>query len=157
LRITAGGDNNPASGDLNLERKQCATGAGPAGALTSIRFVTGAMCPADQKSAIVAEEFVRPPIERCPGMDAVVDIGVVAPVDVHDEAFNNPVAPENVKFRGAARRDFGMRRRPHGDGLHRISSSAARFHREDGIGISAPLVVFSKDDRALRNWDFWPS
>jgi hypothetical protein len=50
-----------------------------------------------------------------------------------------------------------MRRRPHGDGLHRISSSAARFHREDGIGISAPLVVFSKDDRALRNWDFWPS
>lgn len=105
--VRVGGNNNPIAGDLGVKRKQCAARAGSAGALARIRFVKGAMGPADQKSAIVAEELVRPPIERCPGMDAMVDIGVVAAAEVHHEAFDKPLAPENVKFRRAAGRNFG--------------------------------------------------
>ncbi len=56
------------------------------------------MSPAGQKSAVVVEELVRPPIEGCTGMGAVVDIGVIAPAEVHDEAFDKPLAPENVKL-----------------------------------------------------------
>ena len=67
LRITAGGDDNPIAGDLDLERKQCATDAGPAGAFTGIRFVRGAVGSAGQKSTVVAQELVRPPIERRSG------------------------------------------------------------------------------------------
>ena len=68
------------------------------------------MCSAHQESAVVAEELVRPPIERCPGVDTVVDVGVVAAAEIHYEAFDEPLAPENVKFRGASGRDRVQRR-----------------------------------------------
>jgi hypothetical protein len=68
------------------------------------------MGPAGQKSSVVAEELVRPPIERCSGMDAIVDIGVVASSKVHHEAFDKPLAPENVKFCGVAGPDLVQRR-----------------------------------------------
>jgi hypothetical protein len=110
LRITAGGDDNPIAGDLDLERKQCATDAGPAGAFTGIRLEKGAMGPAGQKSAVVAEELIRPPIERRSGMDAIVDVAVVAPAEVHHEGFDKPLAPENVKFFGVAGPDLVQRR-----------------------------------------------
>ena len=108
-----GGNNNPTAGDFNLEWKQGAARAGSTRAFTCIRFVTGAVRPAGQKSAIVVEEFIRPPIERCSGMGAIVDISIVVPAEVYDEAFDKPLAPANMKFRGVARRDFVTRRRPH--------------------------------------------
>jgi len=64
-------------------------------------------------------------------MDAVVNIGVVIPAEVHHEAFDQPLPPENVKFPGMAWWDFAQRRRPHG----RMSSliNPNRFHCKDGI------------------------
>ncbi|MBA3762157.1 MAG: hypothetical protein H0X04_02285 [Chthoniobacterales bacterium] len=56
LRIAVGGDNNSVAGDLNVERKQCATTAGTTGAFTGFRFVKGAVGPADQKAALVVED-----------------------------------------------------------------------------------------------------
>ena len=111
--VRVGGDNNPIASDLGVKRKKSAAAAGPAGAFTGIRFVKGAMGTTGQKSAIVAEKLVRPPVERCSGMDAIVDVSVVAPAKVHHETFDKPLPPENVKFRGAAGRDFAQRRRPH--------------------------------------------
>jgi len=59
------------------------------------------MSPTGQKSAVAAEELVGPPIEWCPGVDAIVDVSVVAAAEVHKKPFNESLAPENVKFRGA--------------------------------------------------------
>ena len=98
LLVPACSNNNPASHDFNVEWKECAASAGAAGAFTGLRLVTRAVGTADQKPLIVAEELVWPPIERCAGMDAIIDVGVVASVDVHDEAFNKTFTPENVKF-----------------------------------------------------------
>ena len=154
-RVTTGGDNNPVVGDLNPEWKQCAAAAGSAGAFTGIRLVKGAVGPAFEKSAVVAEELVRPPIERCSGMDAVVDIGVVASAEVNYETFDNPLSPENVKFRRAAGRDFAQRRRPNGRVRHWITRDPGRFHYEDEIGVRATLVGLDESARAIRNWYLW--
>jgi hypothetical protein len=56
------------------------------------------MSPADQKSPVLGKELVRPPIERCPSVDAIVDIGIVAPAEIYDEAFDKPLPPDNVKL-----------------------------------------------------------
>jgi hypothetical protein len=64
------------------------------------------MSAAGQKSAVVAEELVRPPIEGCASVDAIVDIGVVLSAEIYYEAFDEPLAPENVKLGGAPGRDL---------------------------------------------------
>jgi len=67
LRVTIGGDNDPIADDLGVKRKQCAADAGPAGAFTGMRFVEGTVGPAAQQPAVLIEELVQPPIERCSG------------------------------------------------------------------------------------------
>lgn len=84
-----------------MKRKQCATDARSAGAFAGIGFKKGAVRPASQKPVVVIEKLVRPPIKRCPGMDAIVDIRVIAPAEVHHEGLYQPFAPPNVKFRRA--------------------------------------------------------
>jgi len=134
-RVTVGGDNNPAPGRLNLERKECAASARPSGAFTAIWFVERTVGPADQKPVVLIEELVRPPVERCSSMDAIVYIGVVAAAEVDHEAFDKPLSPENVKFRGAAGRDFTQRCGPHGRMSRLIANHPSWFHREVGIGV----------------------
>lgn len=95
-------DNNPIASDFDLDRNQCAARARSAGAFTSVWFVKGAMRSAGQKSTIGTEEFVWPPIERCSGMRAIVDISMVTPAEIYDEALDKPVAPQNMKFRRVA-------------------------------------------------------
>ena len=153
LTVLGSRNNNSVASDLNLERKQCAASAWPSGAFTAIRFVKGAVGPTDQKPAVLIEELVRPPIKRCTGMDAIVDIGVVAPVEVHHKAFDKPLAPENVKFRGAAGRDFANRCGPHTVVSHCIISNPGWLHRENRIGVSATLVGLGKCARATFNLD----
>ncbi len=68
-------------------------------------------------------------------MDAIVDIGVGAPAEIYHEAFDQPLAPENVKFRGVAGRDFAERRGPHTRVNHEITSNPGRFHRDEEIGV----------------------
>jgi hypothetical protein len=118
---------------LDVKRKQCAADTRSVGAFTGIRLVKRAVCPAPQKSVVVGEELVRPPIERCAGMDAIVDIGVVAPTEVDDETFDKPLSPHNVKLRRSTRWDFSDRRRPHRGVSDWIPSSADRSHPEHGI------------------------
>ena len=67
MRVTAGGDDNPLFGHLNLELKEGAANARPTGAFTAIWFVEGTVGPADEQPAVVIEELVWPPIERCSG------------------------------------------------------------------------------------------
>ena len=57
--------------------------------------------------AVIAEEFVRPPIERCPRVDAMTNIGVIMSAEVDDEGFYHPFTPQNVKFERVAGRYFG--------------------------------------------------
>jgi hypothetical protein len=129
------GDYNPVAGDSNLEREQCATGAGPASAFTGIRFVKGAVSPTGQKPAILVEKLVRPPIERCSGMDAMVDITVIAPAEVHDEGFNKPLPPENVELDRATGGDFRQGRAPYGRVHRRIAGNVCLFHGEEGASV----------------------
>src|SRR5262249_37270350 len=93
------------------------------------------MSSAGQKSAVIVEKLVRPPIEGCTSMDAVVDIGVVLPAEVHNEAFDKPVAPANVKFRRVAGADLVQWRRPNARMLCCITTCSDRFHF--GIGARA--------------------
>jgi hypothetical protein len=67
LRVIVGGDNDPIADDLGVKSKQRAADTGPAGAFTGMRFVEETVGPADQQPAVVVEELVWPPIERCSG------------------------------------------------------------------------------------------
>jgi hypothetical protein len=55
----------------------------------------------------MTEELIRPPVERGSGMDAIVNIGIIASPEIHHEAFDRSLTPEDAEFRGATRRDFG--------------------------------------------------
>lgn len=98
MTIIFGGGNNPVIDESNVEREQRA-----AGAFTGIQFKKGAVSPAGQKSTVVVEELVRPPIERCSGMDAIVHIGVIVTTPVHYKTLYNPCTPEDVKFSPSGR------------------------------------------------------
>lgn len=112
------------------------------------------MRPAGQKSVVVVEELVRPPIERRSGMDAIVHIGVIVPADVHYEAFNEPLAPENVKFGGVAGRDLSQGRIPPGRVSHGITGDFRRFHCEDECRRLSNLVDIGENGRVTRTADF---
>src|SRR6476619_4233917 len=75
--VLTGGDQNPVICHVNVERKQRTARARSSGALASLWIEKRAMGSASQKAAIVVEEFVRPPVERCSGVVAVIDVGVV--------------------------------------------------------------------------------
>lgn len=107
MRITIGGDNDPATGDLNLQRKEGAAGAGPTSAFTRIRFVKGAVSPASQKLVIITEKLVRPPVERRTSVDTMVDIGVIPSIKIDDKRFDKSSSPEDVKLHRFTRRNFG--------------------------------------------------
>ena len=62
-------------------------------------------------------------------MGAIVHVGVVATAEVHGEAFHKPFAPDDVKLRRAAGRDFCERSGPHSIGVHRRQSFAGRARR----------------------------
>jgi hypothetical protein len=76
LRVKTGRDDNSIAGDSDVERKQCAADAGPAGAFTGIRFVKRAMGPAGQKSSVVAEELVRPQSSGVPRIAPIARAGL---------------------------------------------------------------------------------
>jgi hypothetical protein len=107
LRITIGGDNDPAAGDLNLQRKEGATGAGPTSAFTCIRFVKRSVSPASQKLVIITEKLVWPPVERRTSVDTIVDIGVIPSIKIDDERFDKSSSPHDVKLYRFARCNFG--------------------------------------------------
>jgi hypothetical protein len=66
-------------------------------------------------------------------MDAVIHIRVVAPVYVYGKAFDEPLVPEDVKFRGVAGQDFFERRRPRGRMGRGVSGEAGWFHGETTV------------------------
>ena len=68
-------------------------------------------------------------------MDAIVDITVIAPAEVHDEGFNKPLSPENVKLDRASGRDFGQGRAPYGRVNRRIAGNVCLFHGEEWAGV----------------------
>jgi hypothetical protein len=107
LRITIGGDNDPAAGDLNLQRKEGTAGAGPTSAFTRIRFVKGAVSSASQKLVIITEKLVRPPVERRTSVDTIVDIGVILSIKIDHKRFDKSSSPEDVKLHRFTRRNFG--------------------------------------------------
>ena|SRR5215472_5467143 len=107
------------------------------------------MSPADQKSAVIVEKLVRPPIKRRSSMDAIVDIGVIAPAEVYDEPFDKPVAPANVKFRREAGADLVQWRRPNARMSYGTTIGSDRFHF--GIGARATQGL-DENARAIRNW-----
>jgi hypothetical protein len=86
------------------------------------------MSSAGQKSAVIIEKLIWPPIEGCTGMDAIVYIGVVPPAEVHNEPFDKPVAPANIKFCRAAGADFAQWCGPNARMSYGTTIGSDRFH-----------------------------
>jgi hypothetical protein len=75
--VLTGGDNQAIAVYLHRKREERAARARPTGALAGLRLEQGAVRSTSQKSAIVAEKLVWPPVEGCAGVDAVVHVSVV--------------------------------------------------------------------------------
>jgi hypothetical protein len=112
--------------------------------------------PASQQPMVITEKLVWPPIERCSGVDTIVDISVVATSEVHKKPFNEPLAPKNVKLRAAPGPYLVQRCGPHTRVSQCTVSNSNRFHSQNLTRLRATPVNFGARERPSHGRNLWP-
>jgi hypothetical protein len=149
LRITIGGDSDPAVGDLNLQREEGAPTARSTGALSGVGLIRRAVSPAFQKPMVITEKLVRPPIEGRASVDTIVDVSVIPSIEIYHKRFDESPSPDDVKLYRFARCNIGNWRRPF-LGVSRAERHVVSFDHDDEMRGEARVFALSKTTGANR-------